>query len=80
MIILETDRLLFRDHEEGDLEAFCEMMADPEFRWLSGGPPLPREDAERSFHNAWLPPKPMGLLATVFEPEGRNPLPARRLL
>src|SRR5207247_7561999 len=77
MIILETERLLFRDHEEVDLDPFCEMMADPEFRRLSGGGPLPREEAEKSFRSivigqeAWLRPKPMGLLATVFKPEGR---------
>jgi ribosomal-protein-alanine N-acetyltransferase len=71
MIILETERLLFRDHEEGDLEPFCEMEADPLVRQLSGGRPRPREEAERTFRDAWLPKKPMGLLATVFKPEGR---------
>jgi ribosomal-protein-alanine N-acetyltransferase len=77
MIILETERLLFRAHEEADLDSFCEMMADPEFRRLSGGKPLPREEAEKSFRSivigqeVWLRPKPMGLLATVFKPEGR---------
>src|SRR5947209_2009523 len=77
MIILETERLLFRSHEEQDLEAYCEMMADPEFRRLSGGKPLPREEAEKSFRGMvarqkeWLRPKPMGLLATVLKPEGR---------
>jgi [ribosomal protein S5]-alanine N-acetyltransferase len=70
MIILETERLLFRHHEEADLDAYCVMMADPEFRRLSGGPPLPRQEAEKSFRNALIP-KPMGLLATVFKPEGR---------
>src|SRR5205823_6758725 len=70
MIILETERLLFRHHEEADLDDYCEMMADPEFRRLSGGLPLPREEAEKSFRNV-LVPKPMGLLATVFKPEGR---------
>jgi ribosomal-protein-alanine N-acetyltransferase len=69
--LLETERLVFRHHEEADLDAYCEMMADPEFRRLSGGPPLSREEAERSFREAWLPPKPLGLLATVFKPEGR---------
>jgi RimJ/RimL family protein N-acetyltransferase len=29
MIILETERLLFRDHIPADLEAFCAMEADP---------------------------------------------------
>jgi RimJ/RimL family protein N-acetyltransferase len=67
MIILETERLSFRHHEEADLEPFCEMEADPEFRRLSGGRPRPREEAERVFRETWLRPKPMGLLATVFK-------------
>src|SRR5947209_17041690 len=77
MIILETERLLFRGHEEEDLEAYCEMMADPEFRRLSGGSPLSREEAETSLRSmiirqeAFLQPKPMGVFATVFKPEGR---------
>ena len=77
MIVLETERLLFRPHEEADLDAYCEMMADPEFRRLSGGPPLTREAAENSHRSiisgqqAWLQPKPMGLFAAVFKPEGR---------
>jgi ribosomal-protein-alanine N-acetyltransferase len=71
MIVLETERLLFRDHEEADLEPFCEMEADPEFRRLCGGKPRPREEAEKTFREVWLRPKPMGLLATVFKPEGR---------
>jgi ribosomal-protein-alanine N-acetyltransferase len=77
MMILETERLLFRTHEKADLEAYCEIMADPDFRRLSGGKPLPREDAEKSFRTilvgqeAWLQPQPMGLFATVFKPEHR---------
>jgi [ribosomal protein S5]-alanine N-acetyltransferase len=72
MTIIETERLLFRDHQETDLEAFCEMMADKEFRRLSGGPPLPRAEAEKSFRNVLRhQTKPMGLLATVFKPESR---------
>ncbi len=71
MIILETERLLFRHHEPDDLDPFCEMEADPEFRRLSGGSPRPREEAEQRFRETGLRPKPMGLLATVFKPEGR---------
>jgi hypothetical protein len=29
MIILQSERLLFREHEPGDLEAYCKMEADP---------------------------------------------------
>jgi RimJ/RimL family protein N-acetyltransferase len=69
MIQLETERLLFRDHEPQDLEPYCEMESDPEYRWPQL--PHPRAELERSFREGWLPPKPMGLLATVFKPEGR---------
>jgi ribosomal-protein-alanine N-acetyltransferase len=77
MIILETERLFFRPHEEADLDAYCEMMADPEFRRLCGGKPLFREEAEKSLHSIfigqqdWLRPKPMGLFATIFKKESR---------
>jgi RimJ/RimL family protein N-acetyltransferase len=71
MIVLETERLLFRPHDEAaDLEAYCAMEADPEFRRLSGGLPRTRAEAERTFREVWLPPKPMALLATVYKPEG----------
>ena len=32
MSVIETERLLFRDHEPGDLIPFCEMESDPEYR------------------------------------------------
>ena len=66
---LETERLLFRPHEPGDLEAYCAMEADAEYR--SPQPVHPRAELERSFREAWLPPKALGLLATVYKPEGR---------
>jgi RimJ/RimL family protein N-acetyltransferase len=77
MIIVATERLSFRPHEEADLDAYCEMMADPEFRRLCGGKPLLREEAERSLRSIligqqdWLRPKPMGLFATILKQEGR---------
>ena len=69
MIILETERLLFRQHQEGDREAYCEMESDPEYR----RPQVvhPRDELERSFSRTMVPGKPFGLLATVFKPEGR---------
>jgi ribosomal-protein-alanine N-acetyltransferase len=69
MRILETDRLLLRDHELGDLEAFCEMESDPAYR--SPQQVHPRDELERSFREGWLMPKTMGLWATVFKPEDR---------
>src|SRR5687767_13796974 len=69
MIRLETTRLLLRDHEPDDLEPFCEMESDPVYR--SPQPVHPRAELERSFREAWMRPKSMGLLATVFKAEGR---------
>jgi ribosomal-protein-alanine N-acetyltransferase len=60
--------LLLRDHEPDDLEPFCEMESDPEYRRPQ--PVHPRAELERSFREAWLPPKAVGLLATVFKPDG----------
>jgi hypothetical protein len=47
MIRLETERLLLRDHEPQDLEPFCEIESDPEYR--QPRPVHPREELERSF-------------------------------
>ena len=69
MVRLETDRLLFRDHEPHDLEPFCEIEADPLYR--APQRVHSREELERRFREAWLPAKRMGLLATVFKPDGR---------
>jgi RimJ/RimL family protein N-acetyltransferase len=69
MTDFETERLRFRQHQEADLEPFCEMESDPEYRRPQQV--HPRAELERSFREGWLPPKAMGLLATVFKPEGR---------
>ena len=69
MIKLETERLIFRDHEESDLEPYCEMESDPVYR--APQRVHPRAELERSFREAWLPPKQMGLLATVLKQENR---------
>src|SRR5215475_8979377 len=69
MHVLETERLLFRDHEDADMEPYCEMESDVEYR--APQRVHPREELERSFREGWLPPKPMGLLATIYKPEGR---------
>ena len=58
MFILETERLLFRDHEPGDLDAYCAMEADPEVRRYVGGQPRSREAAEEKFHRVYLPQVP----------------------
>ena len=72
-IVLETERLVFRDHEIEDLEPFCAMEADPEVRRFVGGQPRTRRAAEDKFRTVYLPavPNRMGLWATVFKPEDR---------
>ena len=68
-IKLETERLLFRDHEPQDLEPYCEMESDAIYR----APQVvhPRAELERSFRETWLKPKALGLFATVFKPDSR---------
>lgn len=72
MIVLESQRLLFRDHEEADLDAFCAMEADPEVRRYVGGAPRPREAAEQRFRNGLHRPENdrLRMWATVYKPEG----------
>jgi RimJ/RimL family protein N-acetyltransferase len=72
MVVLETPRLLFRDHESGDLEPFCTMEADPEVRRFVGGKPRTRAEAERKFRSMYLRPHPerLALWATVLKSTG----------
>lgn len=73
MIFLESERLLFREHEPGDLEAHCAIEADPEVRRYVGGAPRTRKDAERKFRDVHLESASarLALRATIFKPEGR---------
>jgi len=66
--VLETERLLFRHHQESDLEPYCEMESDPVYR--SPQPVHPRAELERSFSRTLATANAFGLLATVFKPEG----------
>src|ERR1700733_6120920 len=71
-IILETDRLYFRPHILADLDAFCAMEADPDFRRYVGGRPRPREEAEQRFMNALKPViDNLRMWATVYKPENK---------
>lgn len=65
MVRLETPRLLFRDHEPRDLEAYCQIESDPIYRCPQ--PVHPLAELERSFRDAWLPPKSLGLPATILK-------------
>lgn len=69
MVRLETERLLFRDHEPGDLEAYCAMESDPLYR--APQRVHPRAELERSFREVWLVHKPLALRATVFKADKR---------
>jgi len=73
VIILESERLIFREHEPGDLEAYCSMEADPEVRRYVGGGPRPRAQAEERFRNGLLGPSSnlLRLWAAVLKQENR---------
>lgn len=71
MIILESDRLLFRPHEPGDREAYCSMEQDPDVRRYVGGAPRTREAAEARFQGALEPlAHRLRLWATVLKADG----------
>ena len=69
MTKLESDRLVFRDHEPADLDAFCAMESDALYR--APQKVYPRVELERRFRETWLPPKAMGLLATIYKEDGQ---------
>ena len=68
----ETERLYFRQHLPEDLDAYCAMEADEDFRRYVGGRPRPREEAEKRFMNG-LGPISDGLRmwATVYKPDSK---------
>lgn len=73
MIVLESERLLFREHEPGDLDAYCAIEADPEVRRYVGGAPRSRQVAERKFRDNHLKraSHELALRATIFKPDNR---------
>jgi ribosomal-protein-alanine N-acetyltransferase len=72
VIVLESERLVFRSHEAGDLEAFCAMEGDAEVRRYVGGAPRTREAAEQRFWSGPMRPGTdrLGMWATVLKAEG----------
>lgn len=71
-IILETERLYFRQHILADLDAYCAMEADPDFRRYVGGAPRPRIQAEQRFMNGLKPVTDrLSMWATVYKPENK---------
>ena len=72
MIILETDRLLFRQHESTDIDAYCAMEMDADVRRYVGGRPRTREEAEKRFSGALQPvTNRLRIWATVLKSEGK---------
>ena len=54
-VYLETERLILRRFTEDDVDILVELDSDPDvMRYLSGGPPTPREDIERDILPWWL--------------------------
>jgi ribosomal-protein-alanine N-acetyltransferase len=70
-IVLESERLLFRQHVAGDIEAYCAMDMDPDVRRYIGGSPRQREEAEKRFKRALEPVKGrLSMWATIYKPTG----------
>ncbi|MEM7371440.1 MAG: GNAT family N-acetyltransferase [Bacteroidota bacterium] len=70
--MFESQRLRFRPHRELDLEPFCAMQMDAEFRQYVGGKARSREGAERKFWSTYFPaPKDeLALWATEWKANG----------
>jgi ribosomal-protein-alanine N-acetyltransferase len=72
IVLPETKRLYFRQHELSDLEEFCRMEADPDFRRYVGGRPRPRAEAEQRFMNGLKHVSDgLSMWATVYKPENK---------
>src|SRR5437660_11100382 len=73
MFLLESERLLFRDHEPADFEAYYALEADPEVRRYVGGEPRTRQKAKHKFRDSILKgvSLPLGLRAAILKSEGR---------
>ena len=71
MIVLQSERLLFRPHQAADLDAFCAMEADPEVRRYVGGAPRTREVAEEKFRGMCTRPREdrLAMWAAVLKSE-----------
>lgn len=70
MNILETERLLFRQHILADKDAYCAMEMDADVRRFVGGYPRTREEAEKRFEGAIIPSdSSLGMWATILKDE-----------
>jgi len=74
MVILETERLILRHFEPGDLEALFALYSDPEVRrfFPEGTLTLEETRAELEWHQNGHPQHPeLGLWATIFKETGQ---------
>ena len=71
MIVLETERLLFREPEMQDLDAYCAMEMDPEVRRFVGGYPRTREEAEQKFRQGHRQKGHLPFYAMIYKAENR---------
>ena len=72
MTLLETDRLLFRQHEHADIDDYCAMEMDPDVRRYVGGKPRSREEAEKRFLPGLVrAPNDLAMWATIYKPENK---------
>src|SRR5207237_4686642 len=71
VIVLETERLLFREPEMQDLDAYCAMEMDPEVRRFVGGYPRTREEAERRFRNGCRHKTNLPFCSIILKAENR---------
>src|ERR1700753_36867 len=68
----ETERLYFRQHVMADLDAYCAMEADADFRRYVGGSPRSREQAEERFIKGLEPVNDyLHMWAAVYKPENK---------
>jgi RimJ/RimL family protein N-acetyltransferase len=78
MIVLETERLLFRDHQPEDLDPYCAIEADPEVRrYIVAGVEMGNDESLRVLEKlgfTW-PSTEKGERRSFHEFELRNPAP-----
>jgi len=67
-IILESERLIFRQHQPKDMDAYCSMEMDAAVRRYVGGRPRSRIDAEARFENSLKPTaSSLGVWAAILK-------------
>ncbi|WP_183572453.1 GNAT family N-acetyltransferase [Mucilaginibacter sp. X5P1] len=73
LIILVSERLIFRQHIMADMDAYCDMEQDPDVRKFVGGYARSREDAESRFLNGAFQPvnDRLAMWATILKSENK---------